>query len=248
MVGRLAAERRAGRSRRVRVGVERVVDAVRGRRGPGKADVGVRRDGTVHRRCRRPERRVPPGCAAGRRDAARRAAAPGGAGCVGGAVRRCPAVVLAVHVEAGSRRERRAIPCVTLEAMKMEHVVAAPSAGTVADLFVGTGDQVTRRRDRRRSAPTSSLCAARTLRHVVRRARCATPVMTSAARTARPAPTRAELLARWTAARRRRDAAPLGSPEEHRAAVDRGRRDRGRDQRARRRSVGRSRTVRPAQR
>jgi hypothetical protein len=35
---------------------------------------------------------------------------------------------------------------------------------------------------------------------------------------ARPAPTRAELLARWTAARRRRDAAPLDS-EEHRRAV-----------------------------
>jgi hypothetical protein len=31
-------------------------------------------------------------------------------------------------------------------------------------------------------------------------------------------PTRAELLARWSAARRRRDAAPLGS-EEHRRAV-----------------------------
>lgn len=34
----------------------------------------------------------------------------------------------------------------------------------------------------------------------------------------RPAPTRADLLARWTGARRRRDAAPLGS-EEHRRAV-----------------------------
>jgi hypothetical protein len=36
--------------------------------------------------------------------------------------------------------------------------------------------------------------------------------------TARPAPTRAELVARWGVARRRRDAAPLGS-EEHRRAV-----------------------------
>ena len=40
----------------------------------------------------------------------------------------------------------------------------------------------------------------------------------SAAPTARPAPTRADLVARWSAARRRRDAAAPDS-EEHRKAV-----------------------------
>jgi acetyl/propionyl-CoA carboxylase alpha subunit len=54
-----------------------------------------------------------------------------------------PGNVLAVHakpdaiVEAGD-------PVVTLEAMKMEHVVAAPAAGRVAELLVRPGDQVTR--------------------------------------------------------------------------------------------------------
>lgn len=40
----------------------------------------------------------------------------------------------------------------------------------------------------------------------------------NAATTAGRSPTRADLLARWSAARRRRDATPLGS-EEHRRAV-----------------------------
>jgi biotin carboxyl carrier protein len=31
-----------------------------------------------------------------------------------------------------------------LEAMKMEHAVTAPRDGTIADLFVGPGDQVVR--------------------------------------------------------------------------------------------------------
>ena len=54
-----------------------------------------------------------------------------------------PGGVLAVHVEAGSR-VNLGDPLVTLEAMKMEHVVAAPSAGRVAELLVGNGDQVAR--------------------------------------------------------------------------------------------------------
>jgi propionyl-CoA carboxylase alpha chain len=33
---------------------------------------------------------------------------------------------------------------VTLEAMKMEHAVTAPSAGRVADVYVHVGDQVVR--------------------------------------------------------------------------------------------------------
>ena len=54
-----------------------------------------------------------------------------------------PGGVLSVHVEAGSR-VNVGDPLVTLEAMKMEHVVGAPSAGTVAELLVGNGDQVAR--------------------------------------------------------------------------------------------------------
>ena len=43
---------------------------------------------------------------------------------------------------------RRAVaagdPLLTLEAMKMEHIVAAPSAGRVTDILVSPGDQVVR--------------------------------------------------------------------------------------------------------
>jgi biotin carboxyl carrier protein len=35
-------------------------------------------------------------------------------------------------------------PLLTIEAMKMEHVVAAPAAGIVADVLVERGDQVNR--------------------------------------------------------------------------------------------------------
>jgi biotin carboxyl carrier protein len=35
-------------------------------------------------------------------------------------------------------------PIATLEAMKMEHVVAAPHAGTLSEVRVAAGDQVTR--------------------------------------------------------------------------------------------------------
>jgi biotin carboxyl carrier protein len=35
-------------------------------------------------------------------------------------------------------------PVVTLEAMKMEHVVAAPAGGRVAEVAVAVGDQVVR--------------------------------------------------------------------------------------------------------
>ena len=54
-----------------------------------------------------------------------------------------PGSVLAVHVAAGATVEA-GDPIVTLEAMKMEHVVAAPFAGTVAELRVRRADQVTR--------------------------------------------------------------------------------------------------------
>jgi acetyl/propionyl-CoA carboxylase alpha subunit len=54
-----------------------------------------------------------------------------------------PGRVLAVHVADGAIVER-GDPIATLEAMKMEHVVAAPSPGRVADLTIGPGDQVMR--------------------------------------------------------------------------------------------------------
>jgi acetyl-CoA/propionyl-CoA carboxylase biotin carboxyl carrier protein len=54
-----------------------------------------------------------------------------------------PGSVLALHVAVGNAVEA-GDPIVTLEAMKMEHVVAAPFAGTVAELRVRRADQVTR--------------------------------------------------------------------------------------------------------
>ena len=54
-----------------------------------------------------------------------------------------PGAVIAVHRAAGERVEAGE-PVVTLEAMKMEHAVLAPVGGTVADLAVRPGDQVTR--------------------------------------------------------------------------------------------------------
>ncbi len=54
-----------------------------------------------------------------------------------------PGSVLAVHVEPGASVEAGQ-PLVTLEAMKMEHVVTAPSAGVVLEVSVKPGGQVTR--------------------------------------------------------------------------------------------------------
>jgi 3-methylcrotonyl-CoA carboxylase alpha subunit len=52
-----------------------------------------------------------------------------------------PGTVVAVHVTAGQSVERGA-PLITVEAMKMEHTVAAPYAGTVDRLPFGLGDRV----------------------------------------------------------------------------------------------------------
>jgi biotin carboxyl carrier protein len=54
-----------------------------------------------------------------------------------------PGAVLTVHAAPGDRLEA-GDPVVTLEAMKMEHVVAAPRAGTLRDIAVRPADQVTR--------------------------------------------------------------------------------------------------------
>jgi 3-methylcrotonyl-CoA carboxylase alpha subunit len=52
-----------------------------------------------------------------------------------------PGTVVAVHVAAGQSVERGA-PLITVEAMKMEHTVAAPYAGTVERMPFGLGDRV----------------------------------------------------------------------------------------------------------
>jgi 3-methylcrotonyl-CoA carboxylase alpha subunit len=52
-----------------------------------------------------------------------------------------PGTVVAVHVTSGQSVERGA-PLITIEAMKMEHTMAAPYAGTVERLPFGLGDRV----------------------------------------------------------------------------------------------------------
>jgi propionyl-CoA carboxylase alpha chain len=52
-----------------------------------------------------------------------------------------PGAVLAVNVVVGAPVVA-GDPLVTLEAMKMEHVVSASAPGTVAELLVQAGDQV----------------------------------------------------------------------------------------------------------
>jgi len=75
--------------------------------------------------------------------AARAAAAHAHGGGVAGIVAPMPGSVLAVHVEAGGA-VAVGDPIVTLEAMKMEHVVVAGAPGRVAAIEVSVGDQVTR--------------------------------------------------------------------------------------------------------
>jgi biotin carboxyl carrier protein len=74
--------------------------------------------------------------------AVRAAAAHGGGGSVE-VLAPMPGGIVALHRRAGDAVEA-GDPIATLEAMKMEHVVAAPHAGTVAEVRVAAGDQVTR--------------------------------------------------------------------------------------------------------
>jgi acetyl-CoA/propionyl-CoA carboxylase biotin carboxyl carrier protein len=75
--------------------------------------------------------------------AARAAAALAHAGGAAEVTAPMPGAVLAVHVAKG-QAVAAGDPIVTLEAMKMEHVVAATSAGRVAEIGVAVGDQVVR--------------------------------------------------------------------------------------------------------
>ena len=75
--------------------------------------------------------------------AARAAAAHAHVGGAAEVVAPMPGSVLAVHVGVGDT-VAAGDPIVTLEAMKMEHVVVASAPGLVAELVVRPGDQVTR--------------------------------------------------------------------------------------------------------
>jgi acetyl-CoA/propionyl-CoA carboxylase biotin carboxyl carrier protein len=75
--------------------------------------------------------------------AARAAAAHASGGAASDIVAPMPGAVLAVHRSAGEA-VAAGDPVVTLEAMKLEHIVAAPSGGRLSDLPVQVGDQVVR--------------------------------------------------------------------------------------------------------
>ena len=76
-------------------------------------------------------------------DRAVRAAAAHQASGIGPVAAPMPGTVLAVHVAPGAT-VAAGDPLVTLEAMKMEHVVTAPIDGVVADITAVPGDQVIR--------------------------------------------------------------------------------------------------------
>jgi 3-methylcrotonyl-CoA carboxylase alpha subunit len=59
----------------------------------------------------------------------------------GGLTAPMPGKVIAVHVAAGEK-VKRGQPLLVMEAMKMEHTIAAPGEGTVKELLYGVGDQV----------------------------------------------------------------------------------------------------------
>jgi acetyl/propionyl-CoA carboxylase alpha subunit len=76
-------------------------------------------------------------------DRAVHAAAAQGSGGLAEVVAPMPGAVLAVHVSLGTNVEAGE-PLVTLEAMKMEHVVTATGPGTVVEVLVQPGGQVAR--------------------------------------------------------------------------------------------------------
>ena len=75
--------------------------------------------------------------------AARAAAAHAHAGGSAEVIAPMPGSVLAIHVAVGAS-VAAGDPIATLEAMKMEHVVAASAAGRVVEIAVSVGDQVVR--------------------------------------------------------------------------------------------------------
>ncbi|MDK9723712.1 MAG: acetyl/propionyl/methylcrotonyl-CoA carboxylase subunit alpha [Sterolibacteriaceae bacterium MAG5] len=65
-----------------------------------------------------------------------------GGGAEGGLTAPMPGKVIALVAKPGDKVEKGA-PLLILEAMKMEHTIAAPAAGTVKEFRFGVGDQVT---------------------------------------------------------------------------------------------------------
>jgi 3-methylcrotonyl-CoA carboxylase alpha subunit len=65
-----------------------------------------------------------------------------GGGAEGGLTAPMPGKVIALIAKPGDAVEKGA-PLLILEAMKMEHTIAAPAAGTVKDFRFAVGDQVT---------------------------------------------------------------------------------------------------------
>jgi 3-methylcrotonyl-CoA carboxylase alpha subunit len=59
----------------------------------------------------------------------------------GGLTAPMPGKVIAVHVAVGDK-VKRGQALLVMEAMKMEHTIAAPGEGTVKELLYGVGDQV----------------------------------------------------------------------------------------------------------
>ena len=84
--------------------------------------------------------------------AAAEAAAHATAGGSAHVVAPMPGAVIAIHAANGDI-VAAGDPVVTLEAMKMEHIVPATAAGTVAGLDVRVGDQVARGRTLARIEP-----------------------------------------------------------------------------------------------
>jgi 3-methylcrotonyl-CoA carboxylase alpha subunit len=68
-------------------------------------------------------------------------AAEGQAEPAGGLTAPMPGKVIAVHVAVGDK-VKRGQALLVMEAMKMEHTIAAPGEGTVKELLYGVGDQV----------------------------------------------------------------------------------------------------------
>ena len=64
-----------------------------------------------------------------------------GAGAEGGLLAPMPGKVIALVAAEGAKVEKGA-PLLILEAMKMEHTITAPAAGTVKAFRFGVGDQV----------------------------------------------------------------------------------------------------------
>ena len=66
----------------------------------------------------------------------------GAAAVVGGLTAPMPGKVVSFAVKAGDA-VKKGQPLAVMEAMKMEHTIAAPADGTVAELLFAPGDQVT---------------------------------------------------------------------------------------------------------